>query len=182
MAKQKQIENVLASWVVDAATWRDFVRAVRSYQQQPRARHCSLEIEGEVPPSGIKVVIGDHTAAVGSQSFSLRFLDNPTVTLRESWLEFDSGEAYFFPVPVPNDAQADAARVADHFTQQTAEQFRLYAEARARPTLSNHLLNFVEGHFALAMFILFFILIPAFVVFLLQLERWIPGFRLMRDD
>jgi hypothetical protein len=164
--KPRPIETALAFWVVDAATWRAFVRAVRTSAEQTGVPHNTHKLRDELPADGLEVVIREDSVHVGRERFEFIYL-HMGVTLREGWLEFDAslgdGDSCIFPVPVPAQARSEAARIADYFTQRSAEQYRREKEERARPTLSNRLLNFVEGHFVLSMFIFFFVLLPAFV-------------------
>jgi len=187
MPKKPKIENVLAYWTVDAATWREFAATVRRYQQLPGVDHCALKLRDDVPASSVEVVVREESVSVGKERFDFIYAESLSVTLRESWLEFGSDpfdtQAYIFPVPIDARSQAEAARIADHFTHQIAERFRIAAEERAKPTLSNRLLNFVEGHFALAMFLVFFVLIPGVVgiIHLLTLRfPWLSRY-LIRD-
>jgi hypothetical protein len=186
MPKNARIENVLAYWTVDAATWRQFVSTVRRYQQLPAVDHCALQLRDEVPAGGVEVLVTEHAVSVGAEKFDFLYADSLAVTLRESWLEFGSDpsdtDRYIFPVPIDDRSRAEAARVADHFTHQMAERSRLAMEARARPTLSNRLLNFVEGHFVLATLLFFFVLIPAVVAFLTLLSVWFPAIKLSPDN
>lgn len=186
MARRKWIETPLAYWRVDAATWHRFVVALRQFQQQPGATHCALELKDRVPADGVEVLVGEHTVSVGGTEFDFLYADSLQVTLREGWLEFGSDpsdtQSYFFPVPVDERSRSEAARVADHFTRQIAERSQQAAEERGRPTLSNRLLNFVEGHFALAMFLFFFVLLPGVVGLLHLLQLWLPWLRLVRDE
>ncbi|MCC2668400.1 MAG: hypothetical protein K0Q72_871 [Armatimonadetes bacterium] len=186
MPKRPRIETVLAYWTVDAATWRQFIRDVRAYQQQPGAVRCALELQDDFPASGMEVTVREHEVRIGGETFDFRYVADVKVVLRAAWLEFggdpDGAPKYIVAVPVPGHARDEAARVADHFTHQAAELIRISAEERARPTLSNRLLNVVEGHFVLVTLLFFFVGIPALVFFLHLLSQWFPSFRLMRDE
>lgn len=185
MPKRHENEVVLASWSVDAPTWRAFVRAVGAYATQPGPRAPSFFKFDEQPPSpaGAEVVIRDDALFVGTHAADIPW--PPTVTLRPDWLEFyfapSDGGWFIVPAPVSLAARTEAARVAEHFGRREAEALRRNAEAqraaaeeRARPTLRNRLLNVVEGHFILILLAFFFILLPAVVGLIALASAW-PG-------
>jgi len=184
MPKRHPNETILASWLVDATTWRNFVRSVRAHDQQPGYIARSYwKFKDESPgPADVEVVIRDDAFFVGSYSLGIAYAPT-TVTFRPEWLEFQydqsEGPSFIVPVPVPPAARAQAARMAEYFTQKSqdaaqknAESARKAAEERARPTLSNRLLNALEGHFILCMLLFFFVQIPGIVGIIYLVRRW----------
>ena len=177
--KVEPVEPALGFWMVDRATWREFVDAVRTYEQQPRASRCALDLSAEPPAIGLEVVVQENQVQVGERRFSLIGFEGLRVTLQPAWLEFeDEYGNYFYPVPVPRHARADAARIATRFTETMAAAVREAEEERARPTLNNRLLTWVEQHFILVLLLFFFVLLPAIVVAI----SWLfPGLQIHSD-
>lgn len=183
MPKRHADEVILASWYVDAATWRAFVLAVRAHDAQPGyiPRSC-IKFKEEPPTmSGAEVVVREDAVFIGPLSETTSYLSS--ATLHELWLEIllepSDGGHFIVPVPVPAGARAEAVRATEHLSRLAAESARLtaesareYAEQRARPTLNNKALNIVERHFALATLGFFFVVVPAVVAGIYFVSRW----------
>ncbi|MBA3560693.1 MAG: hypothetical protein H0W30_19105 [Gemmatimonadaceae bacterium] len=165
--KRTRDEKLLAEWSVDESTWREFIRAIQHYAEQPGGASLGVSFPKEFPPAGVTVAVREDALFVGRDAFDMRLWIGMQVTLREHWLEFlpepDERPHAIFPVPVPSRMRADAALVAGHFTAVAAECSRIAAEQRARPTFSNRLLTLVERHFIVAVLLFFFVLLPVLV-------------------
>jgi hypothetical protein len=187
MAKRHKDEIILASWYVDAVTWRTFARAVRAHDAQAgqEPRSC-LKFKEEPPTmSGAEVVVRDDAVFIGPHAMTTGYLSE--ATLRDEWLEIllepSDGGPCIVPVPVSAAARPEAARVTEHLlriaaehAQKATEAARRDAEARALPTVNNRALNIVERHFVLILLGFFFVLLPAVVAGIYFASRWL-GFQ-----
>jgi hypothetical protein len=184
MPKRHKDEIVLATWLVDAVTWRSFVRALREHDARAeRGPRSAMKFKDEEPRSsaGVEVVVREHAVFIGPHAETTSYLSS--ATLRELWIEIllepSDGGWFIVAVPVPTVARAEAARVVEHLSRIVAENERLnaqaareYAEARALPTLNNRALNIVERHFALVALGFFFVVLPAGIAAFYFVARW----------
>lgn len=116
---------------------------------------------------GIEVVFQEKTIFVGKYRLSNMFDD---FRVNDTWMHFLGDEGYQAAVPMARGGKQEAERVAaiyrSLYEQVSSQAARAYAEDRARPTLSNRLLSFVETRFVWAFLGFFFVLIPLFLVVL----------------
>lgn len=172
-------ETVLTRWTVDEATWREFAANVHRYLAAPRAPKCVLKSLDQPAPQWLEVVVREDAIFVGDECLSLQFSECDEPHLRDGWLEFacdrDYTAPYFFPVPVPANARANAAWVVNHFRQALSQRARQLAEAQDAPTFSNRLRKLVEAHFVLVLLLLFFVVLPGAAVLIAYLHSLATG-------
>jgi len=140
---------------------------------------CAEESLDQPAPQRLEVVVRHDAIFVGDECLSLQFSECEDPHLRDEWLEFtcdkDYTAPYFFPIPVPATARANAVWVVTHFRQALAERARQLAEAHDAPTFSNRLRKFVEAHFILVLLLFFFVVLPGAAVLFAYLHSLWTG-------
>ena len=168
MAKRHSGETILVQWTIGESLWRDFLR--EKEERYRERRHClTFTPPDPFPVSGIEVVIRDDAIFVGGECVREYVYDggyhgfSVNESILEMYLSSDT-TTYVYLLPITRGALADAKRVVERLTAEDSEQARIRAAERARPTLRNRLLWWIEAHFVLAMFAFFFGLLPLFVL------------------
>jgi len=149
----------IASWTIPAATWAAFVAQVEAEAAEPGAPGLSLR-RRHASAGDVEVALFEDAAWVGEDELALVYLDEWEVALRQDRLAFADrldAPAWIFPVPLPD---AESAALARRWLDHQAAENERERLARAAPTWRNRLLDWVEGHFVLAMLLFFFVLLP----------------------
>lgn len=169
MVKRFKDEVILARWVVDAAALHNFVREpqIRSKWYTYMPKDLLKECEKHATGTGLEVVVREDAVFVGEWGVPNSF---GAVQVHETWVHFMGEEGYYIAVPLAPGARKEAERIAAIYAAREerarARAQREFDEERARPTLNNRLLLFVETHFAWLLLGFFFVLIPLFVLLL----------------
>ena len=156
-------------WTVDADAWREALEAHAALGLP--ARH---PLQLDAPESDRCVRITDDEARVGRHRFEPIYAEHFGTSVQSHWLDLFYDAHYpgsAFVVPFAPHQRALAEQGAERLHRTLADNARERAEARARPVWHNHLLDWVEAHFVLAMLLLFFVLIPGASI----LVAWLFG-------
>jgi hypothetical protein len=146
-------------WTVDAEDWR---AALRELAAAGRTAHPVLDPDADASARHVRV--DDESARVGRKSFEPGYADFFGVNIESHWLELqsDADEPTWpaFVVPFGDHQRELAGQAAERLYRTVVDRARERHAARARPVWHNHLLDWVEAHFVLAMFAFFFVLLP----------------------
>jgi hypothetical protein len=157
-------------WTVDAADWRE---ALRAFAASGQAAHPVLAPDAD--EAARRVRVDDDSARVGRHRFEPVYADAFGVSVGSLWIELRMDARYphysVFVVPFGEHQRELATQAAERLLRTVVDDARARAEARARPVWHNQLLDWVEAHFMLAMFAFFFVLLPAGSV----LVAWLLG-------
>jgi len=116
--------GVLARWRIDEARWRVFRESLAEVAQPPRALPNELKLPVEIPWEGIDVIISSDAFCVGPEFQPLE--KNAVVRLVGPVLEIQQRvpagrygtRLVAYRLPAPEKAEADVARLTEHFTTQ----------------------------------------------------------------
>lgn len=167
MVKRFKGEVILARWVVDAIALQNFVREpqIRSKWYSDMPKDLLKECERHATGTGLEVVVREDAVFVGEWGSPNWF---SSVQVHETWAHFMGDEGYSIAVPLAPEARAEAERIAAVYAaldeRARVKAQRQFEEERAKPTLNNRMLNFVEANFAWLALGCFFVLIPLFVL------------------
>ena len=113
-------EVVVASWIVDADTWRERRAARQVPGRRSAPRGIVLDPVGKPPQAGTEIVVTHEAIYIGA-SYMAPLVPNMVVTveIRDGWieLEFDSETLVLLWVPIGRHGHAEADKVARHFRQ-----------------------------------------------------------------
>lgn len=165
MTKRHPDEVILERWTVPPAHVRGFVAEMRTrYANSPFPPKDLLKACEKGSDTGLEVVCRDDAVFVGKWCLSFVYNNISLIGVRERWIEFEVEGQHELLVPIAPDDRAAAQRIVEHWHRAAEQENREYLAKRNAPTLSNHLLNFAEAHFAWVALGFFFIVIPAIVL------------------
>lgn len=168
MTERSQDKRILARWKVDAEDLREFLREQRLQAKRTRLPAGLLkEYEAAAQGPGIEVVFREKAIFVGKCRLSNMFDD---FRVHDTWMHFLGDEGYQVALPMARGGKKEAESVAAEYRslyeQVSSQAARAYAEERARPTLNNRLLSFVEARFVWILLGFFFVFIPLLLIVL----------------
>lgn len=113
-------KGVVASWIVDADTWRErmAVRAQVDGQSIAQSQGLAL-LPKKAPPGGLEIVVGDEGIYIGDYNFlPVHASYVVRARIREDWIELelpDDSGTYLLRLPIGRDGRLAADKLVRHF-------------------------------------------------------------------
>ena len=112
--------GVVASWVVDADTWRErmAIRAQNDRESVIQAQGLAL-LPKKPPPGGIEILVGDAGIFIGDYNFLPVYPWYVVpAQIRDDWIELElpaDSDTYLLRLPIGRDGRAAADKVVRYF-------------------------------------------------------------------
>jgi hypothetical protein len=113
-------KGVVASWIVDADTWRQrmAIRTQKDRQSIIQAQGLAL-LPKKAPPGGIEIVVGDAGIYIGDYNFLPMYPWYVVpVQIRDDWIELElpaDSSTYLLRLPIGREGRAAADKVVQYF-------------------------------------------------------------------